>query len=165
MTDALTELANRRAFDDLVAMEAAAVDRGGEPFCIARIDLDRFKSVNDQHGHDAGDLLLTGLAGAMRASIRGSDVAARIGGDEFALLLRSCPIEEAVAICERVRERLAAVRVAGADDLSATASMGVAELRDGGSLSEALARADEALYAAKRRGGNWVVAADALRTR
>jgi two-component system cell cycle response regulator len=165
MTDPLTELANRRAFDDLVEMEVASVDRGGEPFCVARIDLDRFKSVNDRHGHEAGDVLLTGLARAMRDSIRGSDLAARIGGDEFALLLRSCPLEGGVTICERVRERLSAVRIPDADDVSATASIGIAEVRVGEPATGALARADAALYAAKRRGGNWVVAADAIGSR
>ncbi len=166
MTDPLTELANRRAFDDLLAMEAASVERGGPGFCLARIDVDRFKSVNDVHGHDVGDLVLTCFAKALRESVRSCDAAARIGGDEFALLLRSCPLEEGVSICERVRERIASVRVAAGEGyVSATASIGVDEMRHGAAPDRVLARADEALYEAKRRGGNWVVPADGVRSR
>jgi diguanylate cyclase (GGDEF)-like protein len=161
MTDPLTELANRRAFDDLVAMEAAAFDRHGVPYCLARIDVDRFKSVNDTHGHDAGDALLSGFAQAMRDGVRDGDVAARVGGDEFALLLRSCELDDAISVCERVRELIASVRVRGTEaEVSATASIGVAESEGGVAVSETLARADEALYAAKRRGGNAIVAAE-----
>jgi two-component system chemotaxis response regulator CheY len=160
MTDPLTELANRRAFDDLVAMEAAAFDRHGVPFCIARIDVDRFKSVNDTHGHDIGDLLLSGFARAMRDGIRDGDVAARIGGDEFALLLRTCTIDDALVTCERVRGQLAGVEVRAADhEASTTVSIGLAESQDGVAVSETLARADAALYAAKRQGGDAIVAA------
>jgi two-component system, cell cycle response regulator len=159
MTDPLTELANRRAFDDLVAMEAAAFDRRGTPFCIARIDVDRFKSVNDTYGHDVGDLLLSGFARAMRDGIRDEDVAARIGGDEFALLLRGCRLADALLICERVRARLASVRVrAGEADVWATASIGLAQAEENVGVTEALARADEGLYAAKGNGGDAVVA-------
>ncbi len=162
MTDPLTELANRRAFDDLVAMEAAAFARGGSPFCLVRLDLDRFKSVNDEHGHDVGDLLLSAVAKALRNGVRACDLAARIGGDEFALLLRSCSVDEAIGICGRVQARLATVHVpAGDRSVSATASMGVAEMGDCLAAAETMAAADEALYAAKREGGNTVVAADA----
>jgi two-component system cell cycle response regulator len=160
MTDALTELANRRAFDDLVAMEAAAFDRHGVPFCIARIDVDRFKSVNDTHGHDVGDALLSAFAQAMRDGVRDGDVAARVGGDEFALLLRACELDDAVSVCERVRELIASTRIRREDqEISATASIGLAESQDDVAVSETLARADEALYAAKRRGGDSIVAA------
>jgi two-component system cell cycle response regulator len=160
MTDTLTELANRRAFDDLVAMEAAAFDRHGVPFCIARIDVDRFKSVNDTHGHDVGDALLSGFAQAMRDGVRDGDVAARVGGDEFTLLLRSCELDNAVSVCERVRELIASTRIRReGQEISATASIGLAESQDGVAVSETLARADEALYAAKRRGGDSIVAA------
>jgi two-component system, cell cycle response regulator len=160
MTDPLTELANRRAFDDLVAREAATFERRGVPFHVARVDIDRFKSVNDDHGHDVGDLLLAAFAGAMRDGIRTEDVAARIGGDEFALLLRACEPDQAVAICERVGQYLAAVRVRGADgEVAATASIGVAGSQEGVTVMGTLTRADEALYEAKRRGGNAVVAA------
>jgi two-component system cell cycle response regulator len=162
MTDSLTELANRRAFDDLLAMEAAAFDRHGVPFCIARIDVDRFKSVNDTHGHDAGDELLSGFARAMRDGIRDGDLAARMGGDEFALLLRACELDDAVPICERVREQLAGVRVRHANGhVSATASIGIAQSQNGAPVEETLARADEALYTAKRQGRNSIVAAGA----
>jgi two-component system cell cycle response regulator len=163
MTDPLTELANRRAFDDFLAIEAAAFARGGNTFCLARIDLDRFKSVNDQHGHDAGDLLLASVAAALRNAVRACDLTARIGGDEFALLLRSCEVDEAIPLCERIRARVEAVRVPTADGhVSPTCSIGVAEIRDGLAAAETMGRADEALYDAKAKGGNAVVAAGAV---
>jgi diguanylate cyclase (GGDEF)-like protein len=162
MTDPLTELANRRAFDDLLAAEAASFARGGPPFCLARIDLDRFKSVNDEHGHDVGDLLLVAVAGALRTGVRANDLAARIGGDEFALLLRACSIDEAIVVCERVQTRLAAIQVpVDGRTISATASIGVAQIRHSLAAAETMAHADEALYEAKRDGGRAIVAADA----
>ena len=164
MTDPLTELPNRRAFDDLVAMEAAAFARGGPSFCLVRVDLDRFKSVNDTHGHDVGDHLLAGVGAALRSGVRSGDLAARVGGDEFALLLRSCSIEAAVPICERVRSRVAALRVRhGSEQVSTTVSMGAAEIRHSLAAAETMTRADEALYTAKRQGGNGIIAADVVR--
>jgi diguanylate cyclase (GGDEF)-like protein len=165
MTDPLTELPNRRAFEDLVAMENASFARGGDPFCLVTIDLDGFKSVNDEHGHAAGDLLLVGVGAALRSGVRACDVAARIGGDEFVLLLRSCSADEAGRICERVRARVVAVRVPIATGhVSPAASMGIAQVREGSTAAETMARADQALYAAKRNGGNAVSATGLART-
>jgi two-component system cell cycle response regulator len=155
MTDPLTELANRRAFDQLVSYEAAGFERGGPPFCLVRIDLDRFKSVNDTAGHAAGDQLLVCVAEALGGVTRGADTAARIGGDEFALLLRACSIEDAVRACERVQERVAEVSVAhGRGAVGTSASFGVAQSQHGENVEATLAAADAALYDAKRAGGN-----------
>jgi diguanylate cyclase (GGDEF)-like protein len=161
LTDPLTGLSNRRAFDDLLRVEASAFARRGVACSLARVDVDRFKSVNDAHGHDVGDQVLVGLARAMREAVRDEDLAARIGGDEFALLFRACGLDEAVTICERVRDRIARA----ATEIQPTVSMGVAEMHEGMSAQETLAVADEALYAAKRQGGNAVVAAAAVRLR
>jgi two-component system, cell cycle response regulator len=161
MTDPLTELANRRAFDDLLAAEAASFARGGPPFCVARIDLDRFKTVNDEHGHDVGDLLLVAVAGALRTGIRANDLAARIGGDEFVLMFRACSTDEAIVVCERVQARLGAIQVpVEGGTISASASMGIAQIRHSLAAAETMAHADEALYSAKRDGGRAIVAAD-----
>jgi diguanylate cyclase (GGDEF)-like protein len=160
LSDPITELANRRAFDDLLAREASSFERRGTPFCIARIDVDRFKTVNDTHGHDLGDELLSAFARTMRGAIRDEDVAARVGGDEFALLLRACALDTAASICERLRERLAAVQIpTPKDDVSATASIGIASAEGGTSVTQVFAAADEALYAAKARGGDTVAVA------
>jgi diguanylate cyclase (GGDEF)-like protein len=160
MTDPLTELGNRRAFDQLVAYEAAGFERGGPPFCLIRIDLDEFKTVNDTAGHDAGDQLLVGVAGALSSVTRGADTAARLGGDEFALLLRACSIEDAVRACERVQDRIAELRVecpGGA--IGATASFGIAQSQRGEETTVTLAAADAALYDAKRSGRDRIAVA------
>ena len=160
MTDPLTELANRRAFDQLVEFEAAGFARGGPPFCLVRIDLDCFKSVNDTAGHAAGDLLLVGVAGALSRVTRGADVAARIGGDEFALLLRACSIEDAIRACERVQERIADVRVSlTSGEIRTTASFGIAQAQHGEETAATLAAADAALYDAKHAGRDRIAVA------
>jgi two-component system cell cycle response regulator len=153
MTDPLTELANRRAFDRLVDYEAAGFARGGPPFCLVRIDLDRFKDVNDTHGHEAGDRLLAGVGEALSNVTRDADAAARIGGDEFALLLRACSIDDAVRACERVRACIAKVRILlEGEEAGTTASFGIAQAQHGVDPSETLAAADAALYEAKHAG-------------
>ena len=160
LTDPLTELANRRAFVGLLAREAASFERRGTPFCLARIDIDRFKVVNDAYGQDLGDELLSAFARTLLNAIRDEDVAARVGGDEFAVLLRGCAIEPAASICERLREQVAAVRIPPTSgDVSATASIGIASAVGGASGAEVFAAADEALHAAKARGGDAVAVA------
>jgi len=160
MTDPLTELGNRRAFDQLLSYEAAGFARGGPPFCLVRIDLDHFKSVNDTYGHDVGDRLLAGVGDALRTVTRAADAAARIGGDEFVLLLRSCTVDDAVRACQRVRAGIARVRVAVENGaVATTASFGVAQAQLGVEVAETLAAADAALYEAKRTGRDCVAVA------
>ena len=121
------------------------------------VDLDHFKSVNDLHGHPAGDALLRGVSAVMRERVRPGDRVYRLGGEEFCVLLQRTSMEEAAEVAERVRSAIAggAFSIGRPDPLRATASFGVASTGDldGPAL---IARADEALYAAKQSGRNRV---------
>jgi diguanylate cyclase (GGDEF)-like protein/PAS domain S-box-containing protein len=142
-TDALTGVANRRAWDEELRREIERARRNGSRFSIAMLDIDRFKHFNDQHGHPAGDELLKQAAHAWRMSTRVTDCVARYGGDEFALLLPSCPPVDGSVVIERIR---------AATPMEQTVSAGIAEW-DGEESAEALIqRADAALYQAKRAG-------------
>jgi diguanylate cyclase (GGDEF)-like protein len=139
-TDALTGLPNRRAWDEVLE---AALESGAGRLCVAVIDIDHFKTHNDTLGHQAGDKLLQDAAAAWRRELRAGDVIARFGGDEFAVLMPECEIEEARSICRRL---------CGALPDGKTVSIGVASrdgVEDGASL---VARADQALYEAKQSG-------------
>lgn len=148
-TDPLTGTANRRAWDDQLseAIEWAGFD--GHPMSVALLDLDDFKGYNDRHGHQAGDRLLKEVSAAWPAILRMSDVLARIGGDEFAVLLPGCALETAAQIAERL----------GAAVPAANCSVGVASWDRIETVEELLARADAALYEAKKGGGGKVVVA------
>lgn len=148
--DALTGLANRRAWDELVADEFARTRRSGAPLAVALLDLDRFKDYNDLHGHQAGDRLLKEAAAAWRGELRATDVLARWGGEEFALLLPACGAAEAAALLERVRARTPSGQ---------TCSAGVAQWDGSEDPDGFVRRADLALYEAKRGGRDRVVAA------
>ncbi len=154
-TDALTGLLNRRALFD--GMSAGAMAAGD---VVVVFDLDRFKSINDRHGHAAGDAVLRGFADSLRQNLRGGDIAARTGGEEFVLVLRGASPQLAAAAAERVRASFAASAVETPDGaLSATASAGVALAGGAGeSFETVLHRADMALYRAKDGGRNRVAA-------
>ncbi len=156
MQDELTGLYNRRHFIELAEAEVARARRTGTPLSLAMLDIDHFKAVNDAFGHPVGDLALRELARAMRETLRTSDVPARIGGEEFVVLLTDTALEGAVAVTERLRERVGRAEVkAGADRVARfTVSGGVAELALGERLDGLLARADVALYRAKEEGRN-----------
>lgn len=139
VTDPLTGLPNRRAWD---AQLAPAIE-ARQPIAVAIFDLDRFKQFNDAHGHPAGDRLLKETAAAWRDELRAGDLLARLGGEEFGLLLCGCDIPTAVQVTERLRSR-----VSGGQ----TCSAGVAVLRPGDDAETLVARADQALYAAKAKG-------------
>jgi diguanylate cyclase (GGDEF)-like protein len=156
-TDPLTRLPNRRALDrQLPEMMQNALDRA-EPLCAVMLDMDHFKEVNDQHGHAAGDAVLTTMAVILGAATRSTDLAVRVGGEEFLLVLGNTDLDQAVQICERllgeVRGHPWGTVTAG---LACTASVGVALLRSGESVSRWLGRADAALYEAKAAGRNRV---------
>jgi diguanylate cyclase (GGDEF)-like protein len=149
-TDDLTGLANRRAWEELLPTELARAARDGSPMCVAMLDLDHFKSYNDEHGHQTGDRLLKAAAGAWRGELRATDVLARYGGEEFVVVLPRCDLEDALVLLARLRK---------ATPEEQTVSAGLA-LWDGEEAPEALvARADEALYEAKNAGRNQVMVA------
>jgi diguanylate cyclase (GGDEF)-like protein/PAS domain S-box-containing protein len=156
MQDELTGLYNRRHFVELAEAELARGRRNGTPLSLAMLDIDHFKAVNDVFGHPVGDLALKELARCMRETLRTSDVPARIGGEEFVVLLTGTSLEGAIAVTERLRERVGRSEVpAGRDRVARfTVSGGVAELAPGERLDSLLARADEALYRAKTEGRN-----------
>lgn len=147
LTDELTGLPNRRLFTD--AMHEAI--NKGQSGCVAIIDLDHFKQVNDRHGHAAGDAVLKSFARVARQGLRSSDTLARIGGEEFALLLPGAPMEVAERICARLGASLAqTITEFGGAQITVTTSIGLARL--GRDPDAALALADQALYKAKKQG-------------
>jgi diguanylate cyclase (GGDEF)-like protein len=147
-TDRLTGLANRRALEDDYRREAARAARTSEPIALVLIDLNRFKDINDLYGHAAGDRALMGVGRRMRSVLRASDVAARIGGDEFVLLLPNSDAANATAVAERLAESTAERQV-GVTPVGFC--FGVAACEAGAeSLDELMRRADHALYAKKR---------------
>ncbi len=155
--DPLTGARNRGSFMTLAAEELRRTDRYGGPLSLLLLDIDRFKSINDSHGHPAGDAVIRALVDASLLQLRTVDVLGRVGGEEFAVLLPQTALPAAVAMAERLREALAAVRVPhGEHPLSFTVSIGAAERSAGEPLDRMIFRADEALYAAKHGGRNQV---------
>lgn len=156
-TDTLTRLGNRRWFQERLDAEFARAARYGVPLGVLLVDLDGLKELNDRHGHRVGDQALSRVATAIRNGCRAADLAARWGGDEFALLAPSTGREEARLLAERIR----ALAGAGSGPDAVTVSVGLASLEPGSRIAspEALVRAaDAALYEAKRTGRNRVVA-------
>ena len=160
MRDALTGVFNRRYYLQRLASEIAFAVRHKTPLSVVMLDLDHFKNVNDSHGHPAGDRLLARVAEAVSASLRSEDVLARVGGEEFAVLLRNTDHREALIVAERVRAAVAgASTTVGERVVSTTVSAGVASASDltGPASHEGLlALADERLYKAKAAGRNAV---------
>lgn len=154
-TDQLTGLPNRRAFDERLVDELARVERSGYPISMLVLDLDRFKELNDTSGHLAGDDALKVVASVIRSSIRTVDWPARIGGDEFAVLLPGAEEAQAVMVAERLRLGVASAFAETAAPLAA--SVGGAA-RPGGQVEgeDLHSEADRALYEAKRGGGGTV---------
>jgi diguanylate cyclase (GGDEF)-like protein len=165
-TDPLTLLANRRGFESFAQIVLAQAARAGEPVALVTFDIDRFKGVNDSQGHEAGDRVLQALADALRSASRAADVAARMGGDEFVLMLPKTGAEEAAEVAERVRAAFTArpVMLANGREIRVTLSAGLAVSADGAvPLATLLAQADEALYEAKKGGRDQVRARPQLR--
>lgn len=164
-TDALTNLTNRRVFFVRLAAEIQRSRRYGQPLSILLVDVDHFKKINDLHGHPAGDSVLRAVAGALAGYARETDLAARYGGEEFTLLLPSTAEGGARAVAERVRSGIEALRVDWeGKPIPVRASLGLATLEGDQDGADALvARADQALYAAKQTGRNKVVAFSEIR--
>lgn len=159
-TDALTGLPNARAFFDRLDRELARSRRYREPLGLLLVDLDGLKGINDQHGHDAGDAAIRALAEVIRSELRETDLGARCGGDEFAVLAPNTSKHAAEALAERIRASISryparwpltgSVGVVAIDPQVDAESMGAADMRR---------TADAALYEAKRRGRNQVIVA------
>ena len=156
--DGLTGLANRRHFEDQLAVELARVERFGGPLAVVLADLDDFKEVNDRFGHPVGDVVLREFARTVEEGIREIDIAARWGGEEFVLLLPATDLRGAGEVAERIRAALGGRLVVSAagDPIRVAASFGVAAYPEAGSADELLETADAALYEAKRAGKNRV---------
>ena len=158
--DALTGLANRRAFDDALSKRVAESRETSAALAVVAFDLDHFKSINDRYTHAAGDAVLKDAASVLRAHCRASDLAARIGGEEFVLLLPGADREAACAVAERVRAEVASREFAAlAAGVHVTLSAGVAVFENHGCADELLRAADAALYRAKGEGRDRVCAA------
>ena len=159
VTDDLTQLYNSRYLSQVLRRETKRASRSGRPLSLLFIDLDGFKSVNDTHGHLAGSRALVEAASVIRLSARETDVVARFGGDEFAVVLPDTGGEGAMAVGDRVRERIASHRFLQAEGLSIalTVSVGVATLPDVSISADGLIHAaDEAMYWVKDRGKNGI---------
>jgi diguanylate cyclase (GGDEF)-like protein len=165
VTDDLTGLYNSRYLNQVLRRESKRASRSGRPLSLLFLDLDGFKSVNDKHGHLAGSRALVEAAGVIRKCARETDIAARFGGDEFAVILPDTGSEGAVAVAERVQERIFAHRFLAVDglDIHLTASIGVAAFPDVASSAEELIKAaDTAMYCVKDAGKNGVRLAEQL---
>jgi diguanylate cyclase (GGDEF)-like protein len=159
VTDDLTQLYNSRYLSQVLRRETKRASRSGRPMSLLFIDLDGFKRVNDLHGHLCGSRALVEVAAVIRATARETDVVARFGGDEFALVLPDTGSDGAVAVGERVRERIDEHRFLAGEGLSVhvTASVGVATLPDVAASADGLLRAaDQAMYWVKEHGKNGI---------
>lgn len=158
LTDGLTGCVNRRSFEMQLERDLRHATRMRQPVSLIMLDIDRFKEVNDTHGHDAGDAALRVIANALREELRGVDTAARYGGEEFALILPQTTLESALIVAERLRARIEETHAPGIPMI--TASLGVATFPEHAGAREFLVTcADRALYQAKRAGRNRVCAA------
>jgi diguanylate cyclase (GGDEF)-like protein len=156
--DALTGLANRRQFDDRMASEIERAQRYSKPLCLALIDIDHFKRINDSGGHALGDAVLVRIAGLMAEHFRASDLVARVGGEEFAVVFPETALPGALAAVEQLRMRLAAsVFDEIATGEAVTMSAGVSERLPGEGRDALQSRADQLLYAAKAAGRDRVL--------
>ena len=160
-TDGLTKIANRRTFENTLERELARAARSAEPVSLVMVDIDHFKALNDQHGHQAGDEVLRNVAAALSCECRDFDTAARYGGEEFAVILPGCSEGEAFEIADRLRASVGLSPGA----VAVTASAGVATFPTHAADLDSLIRAaDEALYESKRDGRNRTTASTGARS-
>ncbi|WP_077037234.1 diguanylate cyclase [Pelomonas sp. KK5] len=160
--DDLTGLLNRRHMQTVLEQETQRSLRSGRGYCLALLDIDHFKRINDTHGHGAGDAALQAFAEAAQQAIRTADVLARWGGEEFVVMLAETRMPAALAGMERLREKVAALEIPLNEEgqvLHITVSAGLTEHRTGDSLNDTLERADKLLYEAKAQGRNRVIGA------
>ncbi len=158
-TDALTSLANRRALMDALEKEFQRSTRTGQNLSLIMADIDHFKQINDTYGHQQGDVVLKVVAGVVRNQLRDYDIAARFGGEEFAVILPATDLSGALLVAERIREAVDGIKLGGSmNPLCLTISLGVSS-RPGSeivSVDTLIREADDALYRAKHAGRNRV---------
>jgi diguanylate cyclase len=163
LTDGLTGLSNRKAFDAELSRIAEESVASGQPFTLLMLDIDHFKSFNDNYGHLVGDQVLRLVARTMTDGVKGRDVAARYGGEEFAIILPDTMLNAGVVVGNALRKAVATKdvinRSSGEKLARITMSVGVAEFAPGEDLHDLIERADAALYTAKHNGRNQVAAA------
>lgn len=158
--DTLTGALNRKGLDEAMTRELATVQRKKTALCVALLDIDNFKKLNDSKGHSTGDAALTHLATVTRETLRPQDVVARYGGEEFVILLPDTALENGVSAMTRLQRALTRrYFLSGKEQILITFSAGVAQLGEGESGEDAIKRADQAMYLAKRAGKNRVVGA------
>jgi diguanylate cyclase (GGDEF)-like protein len=159
-TDELTLLANRRHMNDLLALAGERRAARAQHVCVALIDIDFFKAINDKYGHAGGDAVLKAFAQEAGATLRATDTLARWGGEEFLLLMPDTKLEEALSVIDRMAARIATMRLAEvAPGLKVSFSAGVAASGPLERFDQAIGRADEAMYRAKKSGRNCILAA------
>ncbi len=157
LEDALTKVSNRRHLDLRLPQEFARAMRYDQPLCIALIDVDHFKSINDEYSHLAGDAVLRRIGQYLRETTRQTDIVARFGGEEFALVFMETPLVVGRALCEKVRSELATLDWSAIPlDRAVTVSIGVSATTEATTTTELVALADARLYAAKQAGRNCV---------
>ncbi len=157
--DALTHLPNRRFMVERLQAETALCLRDSTPYSLVMADVDHFKRINDEAGHAAGDVVLVEIAQALSAELRGYDVCARWGGEEFLILLPHTPLELATEVSERLRRAVERITWHEHPAGWVTASFGVVEHERGSHYEETIRRADQAMYDAKSEGRNRIVRA------
>jgi len=161
LTDSLTGLANRKAFDEAIRAMSIEAEQDENALTLLMLDIDHFKQFNDNYGHQLGDQVLRLVARTFTECIKGRDMAARYGGEEFAILLPNTALEHAVRLGDNIRETVAKKRIvnrqSGQSLGQITLSAGVSVYRAGEPSTDFIQRADEALYAAKRGGRNRVI--------
>lgn len=157
--DGLTGLWNRAHLDQRLAEFISGADRSGKPISLILSDIDKFKNLNDTHGHPFGDHVLQAFAENLTEQVRECDIPCRYGGEEFSVILPECDIESAACVAERCRASLEAITWKGRDDLVVTASFGVVSLDmiEDQTPAALIAAADQALYEAKESGRNRVI--------
>jgi len=158
-TDSLTGLPNRRAIEEWAARQLRGAARHGFAMWVANADLDNFKTINDNYGHDAGDRVLQKFADVLRESTRASDISGRMGGDEFLLVMTHLDEKNTRLTVERLRKQFAALKFSfGGDVVSLTASFGIAGFqgKEPPDFTKLVRQADKALYSGKRAGRNQV---------
>lgn len=159
-TDPLTQTSNRAAFDDYIKREISLAGRHSKSLSIIFLDVDYFKHINDQYGHECGDVALTSVAKWIKECLRSSDAVFRFGGEEFVIILSETDLVGAELVAERIRNNIANHTLShNMQAINITASLGVSELRGKDTVDALVKRADGAMYKAKKNGRNQVVLA------